>query len=282
MVNALITRLRDRRAAGWVSALNDVAIVFSSSPDRVRKYVLSKATSEEKQTLIGLGAPLAMEEEYQDGSNSRFQSGGSGRMQSDTTAPKAPVAPNAPSAPTAPNAQGSAAAKLAAKPTKPISKDQMSKAQKLATTISAQGDVKDAKTLSTKVGQQIGSVGGSQGDVGMMTGLVQAQLAAQGMDVKEDAIPQRRPTRWETLLDQPQIERAFEKMVDACGYHETQFNSIYRAICRDGTFERPLSRAQALWMPEAWEKVHAACLPHFDVRPAGEGDVRSIVITLIA
>jgi hypothetical protein len=181
VVGAVIRRLKGRPGYGYERALLDAATAFGSSVSAMRKRVATKATPEEREILTRLGAPLAMDEDYQNGSSDRMQSAASSAS---SGGPKAPPGPSAPPAP------GSKPADLKPKigtqaPAKPISKDQMTKAGKLAAAIATQDGVTDEKTLSTKVGQQIGSVGGSQADVGLMTGLVRAQLANQGMDIKE-------------------------------------------------------------------------------------------------
>lgn len=124
---------------------------------------------------------------------------------------------------------------------------------------------------------------GANGDVGMMTDLVRKKLVDSG---KLKALPESAgaafATRNAEILDLPDVERGFETMMSACGFHESMGTSIYRALCRDGVYQRPLDRAQSLWFPEMWQRVYDECRPHFDVRPAGDDEARMIAITLVA
>lgn len=183
VVGAVINRLKGRPGYGYERALHDAATAFGSSVPAMRKRVAAKATPEEREILTRLGAPLAMDEDYQNGSD-RMQASATSSASATGGGPKAPPAPSAPPAPGAKPTDMKPKIGTQA-PAKPISKDQMTKAGKLAAAISTQDGVTDEKTLSAKVGQQIGSVGGSQADIGLMTGLVRAQLANQGMDIKE-------------------------------------------------------------------------------------------------
>jgi hypothetical protein len=162
-----------------------------------------------------------------------------------------------------------------------VSPDDENKAQMLATRLMGQADLSN-DNLGRSVQQNMASVG-AVGDAGAMTDLVRKKLVDMG---KLKALPESAgaayATRYADILDQDEVSHAFETMMHACGFHESMATSIYRALCRDGVYERKLDRAQSLWFPEMWSKVHADCLPHFDVRPgAGEGENRTIVITLV-
>ena len=59
----------------------------------------------------------------------------------------------------------------------------------------------------------------------------------------------------------------FEHMFKVMGFHETEFQSVWRKLKRDGVYTQPMYRSYAKWTPGQWAQVNNQIAPEFEVTP---------------